>query len=229
MKKPRTRPDDTLPPGPQKATRAEAKAERRQQLINATIDCIAKFGLTGTTMGKVTEIAGVSMGLANFHFESKDRLLLATMKHLAEEERATWRTQLPALDAKGSRSHRDVLQSIIEARFHPTVCNRRKLAVWYAFYGDAEGRVVYRKIMGDMDDERLEAQMAIVTAMVAEAGYAGIDPYETVMGIEAFIDGLWLNMLVYPNEFRREMCRARAMQMIAALFPQHFGPAPARD
>jgi hypothetical protein len=60
--------------GPAKVSRAEAKAERRQQLIDATIEAIARFGLSGMTMGKVTEIAGVSVGLANFHFESKENL-----------------------------------------------------------------------------------------------------------------------------------------------------------
>ena len=38
-----------------RTARAEAKAERRSQLIEATIDCIAKFGLSGTTMAKVTQ------------------------------------------------------------------------------------------------------------------------------------------------------------------------------
>lgn len=32
-------------------------------------------------------------------------------------------------------------------------------------------------------------------------------------------DGLWLNMLLYPSEFRRTVCRTRAMNVIAALFP----------
>jgi hypothetical protein len=57
---------------------------------------------------------------------------------------------------------------------------------------------------------------------VAEADYKGIDPVETVLSIEAMWDGLWLNMLLYPNEFRRTACRSRAMRMIATLFPRHF-------
>lgn len=213
--------NDTMhkPEGP-RTGRAEAKAERRLQLIEATIDCIAKFGLSGTTMAKVTEQVGVSVGLANFHFDSKDRLFEAMLKHLADEQRALWKSRLQGPD----RSSGDLLRAIVESRFHPSICARRKLAVWFAFYGDAGARDIYRRVVGDMDDERLEASAALIAEMVAEAGYIGIDPVETVLTTEAMWDGLWLNMLLYPNEFRRAACRDRALHMISTLFPRHFAP-----
>ena len=46
------------------------KAERRQQLIDATIRCIAQHGLSAVTMQMVTREAGLSVGIANLHFES---------------------------------------------------------------------------------------------------------------------------------------------------------------
>lgn len=213
------------PPKPARTSRAEAKAERRLQLIDATIDCIARFGLTGTTMGKVTDLAGVSMGLANFHFESKDRLFEAVLQHLAAEHRALWRsrTQDPAL------SSRALLLAIVESRFHAAICARKKLAVWFAFYGDASARDTYRRAVGDVDDERLEATAAIVTEMILDAGYTHLDPVETVLSIEALYDGLWLNMLLYPTEYRRSICRARALQVVSALFPRHFEDDPAAE
>jgi AcrR family transcriptional regulator len=201
-----------------RTSRSEAKAERRLQLIEATIDCIAKFGLSGTTMAKVTELAGVSVGLANFHFNSKDRLFEAVLQHLADKQRALWQSRRQGPD----RSSGDLLQAIVESRFHPAICARRTLAVWFAFYGDAGARDIYRRAVGDVDDERLEASAALITEMVAEADYTGIDPVETVLTIEAMWDGLWLNMLLYPTEFRRAACRDRAMRMIATLFPKHF-------
>jgi TetR/AcrR family transcriptional regulator, transcriptional repressor of bet genes len=217
--------NEANPTGLIKVSRAEAKAERRQQLIDATIESIARFGLSGTTMGKVTEIAGVSVGLANFHFESKERLFEAVLRHLADEQRALWQSRIQGPD----RTSRELLQAIIESRFHATICDRKKLAVWFAFYGDASAREIYRKAVGDMDDERLEASVAIITEMIAEAGYDQIDPVETVLSNEAFWDGLWLNMLLYPAEFRRAACRKRALDVIAALLPKHFAPASGTD
>ena len=45
---------------------------RRKQLIKATIKCIAKNGLSGTTMADVTKLAGLSLGIVNLHFETKE-------------------------------------------------------------------------------------------------------------------------------------------------------------
>jgi TetR/AcrR family transcriptional repressor of bet genes len=210
--------DTSHKPEAARTSRAEAKAERRLQLIEATIDCIAKFGLSGTTMAKVTELAGVSVGLANFHFDSKDRLFDAVLQHLADEHRALWQSRVQGPD----RSSGDLLRAIVESRFHPSICARRKLAVWFAFYGDAGARDIYRRAVGDVDDERLEASAGLIAEMVAEAGYTGLDPVEIVLTTEAMWDGLWLNMLLYPSEFRRSVCRDRAMRMIATLFPKHF-------
>ena len=55
-------------------SRAVAKERRREQLIKATINCIAKRGIAGTTMADVTNDAGLSSGIVNLHFQSKDKL-----------------------------------------------------------------------------------------------------------------------------------------------------------
>ena len=60
-------------------------AERRQQLIDATIRCIAQQGLSAITLQMVTREAGLSVGIANLHFQSKDNLLRETLRFVAEE------------------------------------------------------------------------------------------------------------------------------------------------
>jgi TetR/AcrR family transcriptional repressor of bet genes len=220
--------DGTAAPATPGNRRAQAKAARRQDLIEATITSIARHGLSGTTLARVTEIAGTSIGLANFHFASKEQLFEAVLKHLADEQRALWRARMRG----PQRGSRERLQAIVGSRFDAAICARRRLAVWFAFWGDGSAREIYRRAVGDLDDERLEASVAIITEMVTEAGYPGIDPVATALSIEALHDGLWLNMLLYPNEFRRADCRQRAMAVIAALFPRHFGAAatvPAPD
>ena len=68
-----------------KSRRAQPREVRREQLIQATIKCIARHGLSGVTMGRVTKEAGLSMGIANLHFESKEKLLLDTLRLVTEE------------------------------------------------------------------------------------------------------------------------------------------------
>ena len=62
---------EALPEAGSKRRQIRPKAERRQQLIDATIRCIAHHGLSAVTMQMVTREAGLSVGIANLHFESK--------------------------------------------------------------------------------------------------------------------------------------------------------------
>ena len=65
--------------------RALAKEQRRQQLIDATIKCIAKKGLSSTTLADVAKEAGLSQGIVNLHFNSKDNLLYETLRYVSED------------------------------------------------------------------------------------------------------------------------------------------------
>ena len=66
-------------------TRSASKLARRQQLIDATIQCLARKGLSGTTMVDITQQAGLSLGIVNLHFISKERLLIETLQFVADE------------------------------------------------------------------------------------------------------------------------------------------------
>lgn len=56
-------------------------AETRSRLLAATIECLNKVGYSGTTIGLVSEVAGVTRGGLLHHFPSKVDLLIATAEH----------------------------------------------------------------------------------------------------------------------------------------------------
>jgi TetR/AcrR family transcriptional regulator, transcriptional repressor of bet genes len=207
-----------FPPPQPKTRRTLAKEERRHALIDATIRSIADNGLSGTTIAKVTELAGTSIGLANFHFENKERLFEATLKQLADVERAVWHKA----NDDASLTSAERLVALLDARFNVKVCNRRTLAVWFAFWGDAGARDIYRRVVEPVDDERLNVTVAIIKGLGPDAAGLQRDPVQTALGLEAFYDGLWLNHLLYPDDFKRLSCRQRAIEHLAALFPAHF-------
>ena len=212
-----TQVDTTISQAP-KTRRAQAKVERRQALIDATIDSIAEYGLSGTTMARVTERAGTSIGLANFYFESKESLFAAVLQHLADAEQALWQDRLAQTDHSPAAR----LIALIDARFDPDVCNPRTLAVWFAFWGDAGAREIYRRVVEPTDDARLTAIIGLIQSLEIAPGQTVRDAEKTALGLEAFYDGLWLNLLLYPEDFRRIECRARAVEHLVALFPTHF-------
>ena len=84
---------------PARAQRQNTKAIRRQELIEATIDQLAKRGFEGTTLADVATAAGMSRGIVNFHFDTKEKLLVETLRTLSDEYRGHWKAALKAAGA----------------------------------------------------------------------------------------------------------------------------------
>ena len=127
--------------------RTEPKEKRRVQLIRATIRSIAKNGLSDTTISTVAREAGLSQGIINLHFQSKDRLLLDTLSFVVDEYKTHWEK---ALDRAGDSSA-ERLRALVEVDFHPSLCDRNKLAVWFAFWSETKSRPTYRKLCAERD------------------------------------------------------------------------------
>lgn len=192
--------------------------ERRRQLIAATIDVIADKGLSRLTISDVTGRAGLSMGIVNHHFESKDYLLEATLTHLAESVRDAW---LPGyLDA--GRTAADRLRAMIDGLFDPAICNRAHIAAWFSFFGDAHFRSVYRDIAARFDHERESALSDLCRRIVADGGYHDVVPERLACSVETMADGLWLSILLYPDEMDQARAVREIIGLLARFLPQHF-------
>lgn len=204
-----------------KTGRTASKEVRRRQLIDATIESIGKHGISGTTMTTVTRFAGMSIGIVNFHFKNKQTLFEETLRFLAEEHRDQWRRSV----RNAALSPEAKLLAIVDAHYHPRICNRKKLAVWFGFYGEAGYRASYRAIMSEIDEERWKVSTDLCREIVAEGGYDGTDPEHVTETLEGLYDGFCLNILIYPGEFSREDAKARIRDYLHTVFPQHVAPA----
>ncbi|MEI4261308.1 TetR/AcrR family transcriptional regulator [Roseovarius sp. D0-M9] len=191
---------------------------RRQQLIEATLDALAQKGVSGTTMAEVTRRAGLSMGIVSLHFQSKDNLLTATLRSLAEEIRDAW-----------AHSHKDStlspakrLSSVVAASFDASTSSPTKMRAWFAFFGEARYRQIYRDMVTDFDEERIDAIETLCAQIIHEGGYKDICPKTLAATVECLCDGLWLSMILYPDWMTPAVAKCRVMDVLARHFPMHF-------
>ena len=106
------------------------RAERRQQLIDATIRCIAQHGLSKVTMQMVTSEAGLSVGIANLHFQSKDNLLKETLRFVAEEYHGG---QIEIMEGSDIPDLGERLDALLDFQLGRGVTQRQKMSVWFAY------------------------------------------------------------------------------------------------
>lgn len=199
----------------QRATRA-APEVRRRQLIDATLACIERSGISGLTLGEVAAEAGLAQGIVNLHFQSKENLLNETLRSLADEYETTVAEAL----AGAGPDPADRLTAVVAADFSPAVCNRRSLAVWFAFYGEAKSRPTYRRICRARDAANARRLTAVVEEMLAQGGGAGMDARTIADSLAALTDGLWLNCLMSPTEWSRRRARQTTFAVLESLFPK---------
>ncbi len=207
-------------------SRAAQKAFRKQQLIDATIDCINRLGIAQTTLARITERAGVSQGIVIFHFNSKQALFEQTLDHLSREYRAVWRSAFE----KAGNGAADKLCSIVQSRFDPKVCSKKIIGVWYAFWGEAHSRPKVQAACGEIDREFSTAVLDLCREICA-GGDTAVSAEIATLGIEGMIDGLWQNCLLEPDIFNRKQACRTVFELMEAIFPdekeiiQHYQSA----
>ena len=204
----------------EKPSRRAAQKERtRQRLIEATIEVVAKDGLSGTTMGKVAKTAGLSQGIINFHFESKDLLLCQTLVFLTEEYRSSWQA---ALDEAGERPAAK-LESFVRALLQPPLAEHDRLACWFAYWGDAYARGIYRRIGSRVDEEAFEVLEELCAELLERVGTANKkDPREVAYNLVAMITGHWLMKLLRPQEVDLGQATHSCLTYLHDVFPEAF-------
>ena len=205
-----------MPATAPKTRRKHAPPEqRREQLIRATIKCIARKGLSNTTMADVTRTAKLSLGIVNLHFQSKDKLLVETLRYIAEEYKLGWDRIVndEALSPAGK------VEALIEFDFSPQITDAAKLSVWFAFWGETSSRPIYREICNAADFQTTSS----MRRLCQQLGCKSKKQAELIAtGYTALADGLWLDILVTPDELNPKLARDICTNYMASFFPQHF-------
>ncbi|MFO1032953.1 MAG: TetR family transcriptional regulator [Hyphomicrobiales bacterium] len=194
-----------------------SRDQRRQQLIDATMRVLARKGYSQTTLSDVAVEAGVSHGLVNFHFESKEKLLTATLLFLSEEYRANWMAALAAAGEKPAHK----LAAILAADFNDAISKPERLACWCSFWGEVQSRPLYQQECSANDDRYIAQLESICAAIVAEGNY-NVDPVRVARVLRHSSEGQWNDMLSMTVPYTRDEALKTLFTCAAGFFPKHF-------
>jgi TetR/AcrR family transcriptional repressor of bet genes len=155
---------------------------RRRDLIEAAYLTFLEHGFAGMTMARIGQRAGMSHGIINYYFKSKDELLGAVVRKanfviMAETARR--------LRAAGTPRER--VGAIVAANFPPELYTRDIARAWVSLYA-AIGRHRDAGRMQAAVDRRLQSNlMHALRPLVPEPAALDI-----ATGVAILIDGLWL-------------------------------------
>ncbi|MBF8292886.1 MAG: TetR family transcriptional regulator [Steroidobacteraceae bacterium] len=203
------------------AANFESRAELRPtgsklDLINATVAAISRHGLSEVTSAKIARAAGHTAASINFHFGSKEALLLATLREVSEEFADVMTT---ILEEAGGDDLRGLL-GIIDASLSRRLSDSQKIAVWYAFLAESNARADYQRICGERDQAYSRTVTGLCKRLIADRAAASWPDAEAVsLGLTGLIDQQWQGILFEGDNFDREAARRQCRAYLCSVFP----------
>lgn len=171
---------------------------RRRQVAEAVERLIAEHGFDGVTMARAAAEAGVSVGLVQHYFTSKDDLLRYAYTQVTERAMARALRRAEELDAHRS-SIRHALRESLAERLPLDDARRAEWRVSFAFAARAVDRPDLAAVRNHTE-AAIREQLAQAVANGKECGEvpADTDPAPAAAGLLAIVDGLGLHSYLDP-------------------------------
>lgn len=174
---------------------------RRAQLIEATLECVHKYGLSDTTIARISRQAGVSSGIISHYFGGKDGLLEATMHQMLIHLQQG--VLMRAESASDPLAH---LHAIIDGNFDFEQVAPRSVTTWLAFWTQAM-HVPELARLQKINMRRLQSNLRYWLRRLLPKPQAHL----AANGLAALIDGLWLRGAFeeggIDEDYARRVCR----------------------
>jgi AcrR family transcriptional regulator len=171
--------------------------ERRQALIEATIECLKRYGHEGLSIRRISAQAKVSIGLINHHFPTKDALVAEAYRHFNNELVGGLRRAV--LETIGSP--RKQLSAFLRASFSPPNLDSDVLAVWVVFWGLYRHSKDIQRVQSETYLGYVDLLREMLGKLEKESGKLRFNLRLAAIGLTAMIDGLWLEWCLDPAAF----------------------------
>ena len=162
--------------------RTSIEAIRRRDLIEAAYLTFLEHGLSGMTMARIGEKAGMSHGIVNYYFKSKDELLSAVVRKanfLIMQETAHLLRQ--------AHTPRERITAILKGNFRPDLFTREIARAWVSYYAVIGQNRDFERLQ-TVVDRRLQSNLLQALRQILDQD----DARFIATGVAVLIDGFWL-------------------------------------
>jgi TetR/AcrR family transcriptional regulator, transcriptional repressor of bet genes len=202
------------------------EAERREDLIAATLDCVAEFGIEGATVRQIATRAGVTGGLIRHYFDSKDQMVQAAYRKLMTDMCAPSHAI-----ANGKGSARERLRRFVQTNLEPPVAESRTISLWASFIGRIRVDPVFSAIHREHYAAFLSSLEKVVCDYFEEKGCPrNPTKYRSyAIALNGLIDGLWMEGTLVTDMFGETELADTALLSVERLLGLEPGELSATD
>ena len=170
---------------------------RREQIVRATVRCLAREGYTRLTMKKVAREAGVSQGILHYYFADKRAMLAATLEVVTRD----LDRRVAAAQSRARRDPAARLRALVRACLDVAVRRPEFWVVFVEFWGE----MLHDRRLRDLNTAVYTRTRRLLARLIADGVRAGrfraVDPGRAAAVVLGLIDGLSLQLTFDPEAF----------------------------
>lgn len=190
-------------------------AERRAELLSATVEQIEVRGVAAVRIADVATSLGVSNALVLYHFSSKEKLVAAAFAHAAEGDLA----HLRALLSRRTTALRRLRAAV---RWYAPTGQAKGWRLWIEGWSAALREPTLRAVTRDLDQQWKAALAQVIAEGVAAGEFTCQAPQHTALRLTALLDGLAVQMTAYEGA----LPRARMLAWVDEALTRELGLSP---
>jgi TetR/AcrR family transcriptional repressor of bet genes len=182
---------------------------RRGELIEGAYRAFVKFGLGGLTSARISREVGMSPGILNYYFKSKDEILFWMIRYA---NRLIMQEVVRGLSVATTRWDR--IMAILEGNFPDHMFDVRTASAWVSFFSAVPQKRQFARLQA-LFYRRLESNLG----SSLEGVLSHEESRRLFLGISVLIDGLWLRRSLSDDVLTRE----DAIALIRLHVERHLG------
>lgn len=171
---------------------AAAEGSAADRILDATLTVLASGGVAGTSMRAVAREAGVSLGLASYHFENKTALICAALERIGAKD---LELVTPPPDIDGALGQ--LLHCLAQA-FDPSFLDADYLSLRLQLWSLAGVEARYAAINQKAQRRYLAGLARLIGA--AQPNTAPADVAQRAADVLVEQNGVWLTAILIPDQ-----------------------------
>ncbi|MDN2664629.1 transcriptional regulator BetI [Psychromonas sp. 14N.309.X.WAT.B.A12] len=184
--------------------RPPMKEVRQQELIDATLISVERYGLQHTTINTISAIAGMSSGIISHYFGGKQGLIEATLRYLIDQLKQALLTKINNQPLSAETR----LQVVVDANFTELQRSNAATKTWLSFWSQAMHDPGLARLQ-HINNKRLYSNLLYPFKKLLPKNEA----IDAAKQTAAIIDGFWLRSALSASpeeEFKQAQTLSKA-------------------
>jgi AcrR family transcriptional regulator len=196
-------------------SKPDVAAERKDQIVRATVECITKHGYHNFSMQDVARTAGVSKGIIHYYFLNKDDLMMSVLDRVAGDIESVLVEDMQAITDPVKKL--DIFMSVA---FDVVRSTKEYYQVNMDFWTQINQKKEVRQVISRHYAKFRETCATVISEGVQSGSFKKVDPHYYASFILAVIDGISLQWLFDETVFDySEVVKMAKEQILQGLEP----------